>query len=720
MLWRRMLIPKGCFLVLLLLTSPVNSIADETCDDVRTAFADLNQWLATGANGPGWSRFLRSEELEQQLELGVGADSDRVGEILALYGGDTAGLDRSRFVQVRETLRAWHDQLASGASSQADVRIIETTTAVDPTNLAAVAQGARASYVPIPAGRVETTKSELVAALAQLDAMLSRGSEDNLANWLSYLKRDLLDAQLSAADGPDLQVLQQAFQTYFADYEGLELAEFIAARTALRDYMNAVLYTSRPDLQSDYEAQIDALAERLAEVSEESDQAAFVGIGRNLGWLESGGFAGELVRAVRARYWRSNLYARLSEEFIAAANEQDVDETNQINDTIMGTYITGTAHLTGRLGIDLVPNDERASFDLRLIGQAYSNNVGYNGPVTIYSNGVTSVDASKRVHVDIEGMTSEFARAWCTVNSNITCIAARLALVRKIAWRRASGSKAQAERIAGGRAASRVAGRLDDQAATSLADANKSMAAQVRAPLLRRDAFPRSVQFRTSDQHLFITMLQVGAFQMAASSTPPALVGNSDLALRIHESAVANFAETLIGGETLTDENVVQLIEDADMQVPDELKVTPESDPWSITFTAAQPVTAEFNQDEIRVAIRGRRFTRGDQQVSRPIEISAKYKPDITGEQVVLKRIGDVQVEYINRPRLSAGQVAMKIFFQKKFEAVFETEMAIPHLTLPGNWKKAGDLGLKQLESHPDWLTLGWLLIQNADSAVGG
>ena len=719
MLWQRTLVPTGC-LVLGLLLTPVPALGDGNCGAAKTALDELHEWLASSTNGPGLHQFLRSGELAEQLELGAGADVNRVGEILSLYSSDTSGLDMSRFVQVREALRAWHLDLLSAVSNN-DIRVIESAKAFDPTNLTAVAQAARAAFVPIPQGRVQTTKSELVAALARLDERLSHGSEENRVNWMKYLRRDELDNQLAAAEGPNVRALRPVLQSYFADYEGLELNEFIAVRRSLRNYLNAVVYTSRPDLKSDYEDQITSLTERLDDLTDEPNRDAIVAIGRNLGWLESGGFAGDLVRAVRERYWRSNLDARLSERFIAAANEQDVNETNSINDTIMGTYITGSAHLTGRLDVDLVPNEERASFDLRLTGQAYSNNVGYNGPVTIYSNGVTHVEAAKRIHLDVAGMTSEFARAWCTVNSNITCIAARSALVRKIAWRRAGSSKAQAEQIAGGRAATRVAGRLDDQTATSLADANKEMATQVRAPLVRRDAFPRSVQFHTSDQHLFITMLQVGTFQMAADTAPPTLVGDSDLAVRIHESAVANFAETLIGGETLTDEKVVELLEDTDMKVPDELQVTPESDPWSITFAAAQPVTAKFNEDEITVAIRGVRFTRGDQQVTRPIEISAKYKPDSTGERVVLKRLGDVQVEYINRPRLSAGQVAMKTFFQKKFEAVFESEIAVPDLTLPGNWNKAGDLGLQQLVSHSAWLTVGWIQrLHSAAPAVGG
>ena len=689
---RSMLVHTG-FFILITLWNPPGTFAGGTRDAVQTALNEMHGWLGSSEYGPGWKRFLRSDELTQQLALGGEADAGRVAEILALYSGDTSGLDRTHFVQIREALKAWAPELS----------------AIDSTDLTAVAQATKANFVPIPKGRVDAAKAQLMAALRRLDEFLSGGPEVHVNGWKKYLKRDVLEAQLAAPNGPDFQVLEPVLQGFLGSHQGLELKEFTSVRDSLRDYMNAALYSSRPDLKSDYEKQIASLADRLEELVDAPSQSSFVAVGRNLGWLEAGGFSSGLVKAVRDRYWRSNLYAQLSERLIAAANEDDVEQSNEINDVIMGTRITGSAHLTGRLGVELVPNEERASFDITLTGRAFSNNVGYNGPVTIYSNGVTDIDASKRVHMDIEGITSDLAQAWCSVNSNITCIAARLALVRRIAWRRAGSSKAQAERIASGRAAARIAGQMDRQSASSLTDANENLLTQFRAPLVRRNAFPRSMQFRTSDQHLFITMLQVGRYQMAADSAPPKLVGDSDLAVRIHESAVGNLAETVLGGETLTNENVVELFKNADLEVPEELQVSPDSEPWSITFTAAQPVTAEFNTEEVTLAIRGRRFTRGDQEVRRPIEISAKYKPGHSNQETTLTRVGDVSVEYINRPRLSVAQVAMKTFLRKKFAALFEPEIVVPDLKLPGDWKKAGDLGLHQIKSGTGWLTLGWL-----------
>jgi hypothetical protein len=176
----------------------------------------------------------------------------------------------------------------------------------------------------------------------------------------------------------------------------------------------------------------------------------------------------------------------------------------------------------------------------------------------------------------------------------------------------------------------------------------------------------------------------------------------------MHETMVLNFGETLLGGETLTDERLVELLTESEVEVPEELQVTPDKDPWSITFASVQPVSARFENNRMKLAIHGRRFTRGEQVVRADIEISADYVLERQGNGSKLTRQGDVMVEYLDRERLSVGQVAMKTFLRKKFDALFKAEFKSDGLQLPDRLKAVGPLKLRELSADKGWLVLAW------------
>jgi hypothetical protein len=217
------------------------------------------------------------------------------------------------------------------------------------------------------------------------------------------------------------------------------------------------------------------------------------------------------------------------------------------------------------------------------------------------------------------------------------------------------------------------------------------------------------MSFSTSGGNLNVVWRQAKAAQVAAPVTPPPLEASHDMAVRVHETFVSNFSRALLGGITLTDERLEKILEDTTGNVPEELKVDQDKEPWSITFSSTDPVSAKFTDGMIRFAIRGRRFTLGDQAFSDTLEMSAVYQLAKTPEGAQITRQGDVSVEFIGvRGTLSPKQIALRTVMRRKFEAVFEPEFRTDGLTLPGRWKSAGKLHLNQMVSDARWLTLGW------------
>lgn len=615
--------------------------------------------------------------------------------------------------------------ISASSSRGADDAANGTVAKVDVTK---ALQEAKDKFQPITPAAVAESKSELNASLQRLETFLSTESGD-ADQWKSQLKWEVMKAELGK-DKPNLGVLDGSLNAFHENVDGLERDEFLETRTLLRAYMNAVLFSGDADQTKQvYTTRVEDLAKQLDAYEKAPASETALAIGRHLGWFNRARQSPRVVKAVRARYSHPNLFAEVSHRLFTAGINDDVSQSQQVSSYILGTSLYGTANVTGRITSAFVPDPERVSFDLLLNGNIYSNNVGYNGPVTIYSTANTSINASKRVHFDAAGFLTDFAWARCATGSNINSIAARSCLVRKIAWKRAGASKTQAERLAAGEAQQRVAGNFDEQTAELLAEPETGYADQFRKPLLRRGGFPKVMKMSTMVNRLTVKMLQENPFQLAAPGAPPAIGEGHDLAVRVHESLVGNYSETLLGGVKITDEQMVQMYIDGNRDVPKELQITDESDPWAITFARSQPISVRFHDDGVRIEIRCRSLHRGEDYpavnlAGDEIRIAADYKLDVAGGGIQLVRPeGDVKIDFLQRGKIVPGlaQAAQKGFLQSKFNAMLKPKLPEERsdgIKLQGRWQRAGKLVARETKSADGWLVLGLAQVALAETAV--
>lgn len=685
------------FVAIFLFSGPLflwpDSIAAQTGESqVKAALGELHRWLGDDDSGQTWRRFLKSEQLTQQLAKGAEADRKAVKEVLDVYSGDTNGLKKQRFVAVRKALEAWLDELPL-------VRLSELPQA---------ALDAKAQFHPATDADVAEARKSLTDAMATLDQYLAKGGKQNADKWKKYLRWGEVDEQLNAEDGPDWKVLHSVALKYYENVTGLEEPRFVDVRVALKSYADAILFSSDPEgAQKYYEKYLDELADRLSSYAENPDIEDAIVIGKRLGWMERFGQAKDLVAAVRQYYSQPNLLVQVSEDMMKTGFETDVDKDMEVHEYIMGTSVYGDAHMKGRATVDLVPNGKGATLEIVLSGTTTSDNVGRNGPVSVYSSSTTTVDARKRMVVDATGIAVHPARATCRTKTRIRSVAGS-AIAQTVAWNRIRQNKGRAEAIASQRASRRAEEQMDDEVGEILEKTSEMFAERFRNPLLRRDAFPQILQFTTTDDYLHVVGLRAGADQLASPNQPPELTANHDLAVRLHESFAGNLSQAALGGVTLTDERLVELAEQLTGSVPDEMAITEEDDPWSITFASERPIDTRFDDQNVTIAIRGKKFTRGSQELRKNVSISATYKLERTAEGIKLTRQGDVQVEFPGSKRLSASQVAMKTFMKKRFEDMFKTEIVSNGIELPGQFQRAGKLTLQQLHCNDGWLALGW------------
>jgi hypothetical protein len=377
--------------------------------------------------------------------------------------------------------------------------------------------------------------------------------------------------------------------------------------------------------------------------------------------------------------------------------------------------------------------------NLLLTGTAWSNNVGYNGPVTIYSTGTTSVSARKNIYMTAEGLSSYAAAASCGTRSNINDICAKCGLIERIAWKRAGEQKGQAEVIGSQHAGWRVAGQLDAEAGRLLKEQNDRYLEKIRNPLLRKGEFPEEMNFSSTREQVRLQSLQESPGLLAAPNDPPNFSSEHDLAARMHESAVTNYGEGILGGYELTDVRLEKLIkEDLQAELSEELRVTrsdgtldPEKEPWSIIFAKSLPVRTKFNGNGVWMAIRADGFTRGEGDtpggkykpaLTELVEISAQYKIDKTDKGATMRRDGDVKVRFPNRPnpdQLTIRDNAIVTFIRRKFRSLFKEEFVGEGIVFKGEMAKAGRLRLGEIGADGAWLRLGWdMTLENSAPAI--
>jgi len=579
---------------------------------------------------------------------------------------------------------------------------------------------------------VAGAKARLLKDVQSLEAFLRASSGEQATAWRELVKFDSMKAELAKQEGPNRSVLNQSLIAYRGDEKGLEAKAFTDVRKSLGDYMDRLYISAAEGFAEDYNRRIDALASQLEAYEAAPSTKQAVEIGRSLEWFVRAGQIDSVTSAIRDRYSHPNLHVVASKQLVASGVRDAVDTVEPLRECILGTSIRGSSHLTGNVDLELVPSEERAAFNITLSGNAVSNTVGYNRSVSIYSTGYTKVSASKRVYVDPEGVTFDRATATASTSSHVSSIAAKCGLVRKIAWKQVRQKKSQAERIGSGKAASRVAGRVDGQAGETLAEADENFQDKFRSPLIRRDSFPELFDLKTTNTHLLVRLLRAGTSQLAAPGPAPELAGDFDLAARVHESIAGNFSESMIGGVMLTDERIVEMYKEAEVEVPEDLKITQDSDPWAITFARSQPIGVEFANGGVKVSVLCQNLHQGEgyaavslplkddktDKLYRPeIRISREYDltmPNDGGLQLVSK--GDLSIEFIDlngepAKMYGARHAAAVGFLSKKFNAMLKPKLpeeATDGISLKGRWARIGKLKARIANAADGWLSIGW------------
>ena len=195
------------------------------------------------------------------------------------------------------------------------------------------------------------------------------------------------------------------------------------------------------------------------------------------------------------------MLGEISPAVLGAGIAEPVDDTTPIRDCILGTDIYGTAHTVGQTSIELSPHASLGVLDTLFFGTTTSDNIGYHGPVTIYSSATTSLAARKRLWIHAGGLASYPGASNAVTEVQICDIQSNKgrAMIERMAWKRAGKQQSSAECIASRHAEERLNERIDQRAAESLDRANQAYVDKFHRPFTERKLFPQELRFCTTN-----------------------------------------------------------------------------------------------------------------------------------------------------------------------------------------------------------------------------
>jgi hypothetical protein len=692
---------KSLFLALLVFV--FLGVPQVAADEVSDAAAKVSQaldalFVKSGRSGPMLREALQPHQLRALIAEGPAASTLKGARILELYSRPIPDLRKAKFFQPR-----------IAAVGKATAAWLESLPRLDLAEVVELIESDRPAYVAVSEETVNKSKMALDKAAADVDSHIKLHPSDGDESWEDYLSWPELK-QLIVKTPLPLAKLQSLLNRFSVNKEGLEATAFLQFRAALRDYMNAYYFSTNEKSEQMYHAQMDLLATKLKSYLDNSNNNDAWAIGRLVGWLDRVDQAPVVRGSIREKFFASNFHLQVSQNLLSSSEPILLEDSTEIVDVIMKAKVKGVAETKGQVTLELVPNGDLAALKVKVRGISITNSVASRSGVEVLSLTTTQLAAEKTIFFGPLGITSTPSTAKCSSDVKILDIKAPSAGYLLIAQKNTAKNKEKVEELASLRAESMLSERMDKESVEMLDKGAEAYIEKFRLPLIRKGGFPEEMNLWTTSQAVMGKLVQINWNQVAAGHEAPALEGSPDLAVRLHESFVRNFSESTIGGYTLTDKKLEEVLTEMGAEIPEELQTDSGREPWSITFSSNQPVSLAINDGVLTFAIRGRQFTDGDRVIRETIEIGASYRIEKTDEGSRLVRQGEVEVNFVGRTRLTAKQIAFRTVMRRKFAALFKEEMSADGFTFGGRWENSGTMKISQLVADKGWLVLAWKL----------
>lgn len=522
---------------------------------------------------------------------------------------------------------------------------------------------------------IEAARARVDAAVKRLEGFLSTSNEHG-ANWLAFLKWDSFKKELEKPT-PSFEALIQIEKNFRQNYQGLEMSQFADVRNELVGYIKALRYgVNKPFTITIMKDRLNKMAAHVQAPEMTINSESLRDIGETLEYLYEANQSPELVQNIKNRFSHSNVRVLVSSEFVSRKLTRPVNESNPVNEVILGTQIYGQSHVNGVVTPTLLPNTSQATVRLNMAGEFCSDNIGYNRSVKLYSQGSGTVAACETLMLTNDGLVSlQDTGSDANLFTQINNIEANLKTIQKIATKQAAKKKPEADAIAEGRLVNRVRNQFHEQLQSQISEANVRLR-NPQIPAVSRLGLTMPTRSSWSSDNYLALMWKLGTYtQLTAPSSCPLVVSPVGVSVQLHQSAIPNLIDPILAGRVLKNTETGQLVSQFGELSKGIVKEDPNEEPWSITMNAFHPIEIDFDNGLVTFRIRTTRLDKGDQALPHSATIEATYQIVVADNAIQLNRQGDVRVEFSERNQRGSRAVTLRGFLRRKFEEVFKAEL---------------------------------------------
>jgi hypothetical protein len=616
-------------------------------------------------------------------------------------------------------------------SSTVAVILIAPTALRAQDDVPKLIEQARGDFKPVSEQEAAEARADVRARMKDV-ADYVRPSTENGKNWLQYLRWDGLKESLATDRPKTLEPIDNTLRQLNRNNKGLENRRYRRLANALRRYHDLVAVSSWDRPAEIYNKQLDVLQRDLEAYRKEPSPRTEQALSERIRIIDGIGQAPKLVAAVRSEVAKPNAFVEVSTALIAAS-AGPINRREPVTDCILGTNIHSQAHTTGKVDVISIPSDNKAVLQFKSKGHVWSNNTGFNGPAVIRSTSDTNFTAKKRVEMDDSAFVGKSAKADATTDLHLHSVAKQggglgSRLVSNIGWRRAQGSRGQAEAIAADHAERRIERKFNDEINDEIQKARKRYEDEYRRPLERRGEVPDYIRFSSGKDSIAFEVTQASHSQLGAAGGPPAAPEQHDVVMRLHETAVDNYSASILSGatarQTKPDEDVKfdvhlpkwmdKMWKNRKTEATDTAAAKNEPfKEYALTFRDNRPISVNFVQGKVKLTVHIAHLKSGDQSFEN-WDVTGTYNPELSEGRVLLHREGDlVMLPADFRGQLNARQVGERSNLQKELNRRSDQGRGFPKtiqfdpVKPEGKIADAGPLEFNKFTSGDGWLIIG-------------
>lgn len=581
------------------------------------------------------------------------------------------------------------------------------------TELHDLVAAARSQFQPVTDEHVQLALQQVRDALQSAENAPYPIGQD----WQTYLLWNEQREHAKGGSPVDVEFWQRVFALLAENHAGLERKQFGQLRGAIRHLLDVVDARAQLDLQAEYSALLDKLAQALPADESTPSSATLGRLSDLLTQLARRQQAAELVTAVRKKFVHPNLIVAIPQSAIKQVLDQQVEQPYDYKRNIGGAATTGRGVIKATIEAALVADDATAAIRVRIAGESLASTTSYEDSVRVSTRGNLQFTSTATVRPTSSGLQADAVRTEGELSSRVVGVSS------PYRGRRASQARAQARArhdarlsLAESLAIKDLNGHLTKELNAGRDDVNALFRERVHDPLARFDRFPEEITFRNDKASTWLFATVADQRQLAA---PPDVLdcGPEDsVRLCCHESVINNTAAAVLASRTRSfDELFGQLTGQA-------LTTATDDPPLTMTFSNRGPLGVHFLEGEVLLTLSPSRYDYQGHTHS-GMEIQLRLKVEQSETNWCLTRVGKPNITPYELPdgsraRLNVRELAFRRILLNRLERDWPASVDLSLINLPTDLKLNARLATESVQIRDGWFLLSAKVSANGKKAL--